>query len=286
VLRDVQPDVVMTSTTTSPSAALASRRAGIPHVWWVHEFTTRGFERRYALGEAASQRLIGRLSARVAVNSQAVADYYSPPIDRGKMVTVELGVEPSPVEPTAVVDGELHLLMLGRKAPAKGCELALRAVARLRDAPFAPTLRMVGPSVPGYAESLWYLARDLDVLDRVEFEEYCPDPTEHVAWSNVVLVCSEGEAFGRVTVEALKSGRPVIGTRDGGTTELVHDGCDGILVDVGDVGALAQAIDRCGRDPELVAHMAANARSATEGRFTLQGEVDTFVELFDGVRRR
>jgi glycosyltransferase involved in cell wall biosynthesis len=147
-------------------------------------------------------------------------------------------------------------------------------------------LRMVGPSVPGYAETLWYLARDLGVLDRVEFVEYCPDPSEHLAWSNAVLMCSEGEAFGRVTVEALKSGRPVIGTRDGGTIELVHDGCDGILVAPGDADALAHAVHACGTDPTRLAAMSAHARRAMAGRFTLAAEVDTFVELFGAVRRR
>jgi glycosyltransferase involved in cell wall biosynthesis len=158
-------------------------------------------------------------------------------------------------------------------------------MAEVRNEDVDVHLRMVGPALPGYAKTLWYLAHDLGVLDRVEFIEYAPDPTSHLEWSNVVLVPSYGEAFGRVTVEALKSGRPVIGARAGATAELVTDGCDGLLVAPGDPSGLAGALLRCARDPDLVDRMSRKAASATSGRFTLQGEVDTFVDLFRQLRR-
>jgi glycosyltransferase involved in cell wall biosynthesis len=285
LLRAERPDVVMSSTTVSPTTAIASRRAGIPHIWWIHEFTTLGLGKQYALGETTSQRLIGALSARVAVNSAAVAAHYSPPIATRQIASIELGVEPRPVAANDVTKGKLHALILGRKDPEKGCETAIRAMAALPDEDVDVHLRMVGPALAGYAETLWYLARDLGVLDRVEFIEYAPDPTSHLEWSNVVLVPSYGEAFGRVTVEALKSGRPVIGARAGATAELVADGCDGLLVEPGDANGLASALRRCARDPELVGEMSRNAAAATSGRFTLHAEVDTFVDLFRQLRR-
>ena len=95
----------------------------------MHEFTTLDHHRRYAVGEPLGQRLIGRLSRRVAVNSRAVADHYSPPIPPTKVRIVDLGVEPPPVRPNCPGAGPLQLLMLGRKAPGKGCEVALRGVA-------------------------------------------------------------------------------------------------------------------------------------------------------------
>ena len=285
LLREARPDVVMSSTTVSPTAAIASRRAGIPHVWWIHEFTTLDHGKRYALGEPTSQRMIGALSEHVAINSGVVADHYSPPIPRAKVTVVELGVEPNPVSANTPSRERLNALLLGRKAPAKGCETAIAAIAALRDHDVDVQLRMVGPTIPGYAETLWFLARDLDVLDSVEFIEYAPDPTTHLEWSNVVMVPSRGEAFGRVTVEALKSGRPVVGARAGATADLVTDGCDGLLVEPDDANGLAEALLRCARDPELVDKMSRNAVAATHDRFTMRGEVDTFVDLFRQLRR-
>ena len=75
---------------------------GIPHIWWIHEFTTLAGQKRYAFGEPLAQRLIGRLSNRVAVNSRAVARYYSPPIPPEKLRIVELGVDAPAVAPNCV----------------------------------------------------------------------------------------------------------------------------------------------------------------------------------------
>jgi glycosyltransferase involved in cell wall biosynthesis len=284
-LRESRPEVVMSSTTTSPTPALASRRAGIPHVWWIHEFTTLGHLKRYALGEPLGQRLIGWLSNRVAVNSQAVAHYYSPPIAPDKIRMIELGVATPRVSPNRIDRDGLRLLMLGRKDPAKGCETAIRSIALLRDEGIDVVLRLVGPALANYAETLWYLARDLDVLDRVELIEYVPDPSEQIGWSNVMLSCSVDEGFGRVTVEALKSGRPAIGTRSGATVELIDDERTGILFEAGDAVDLANAIGRFTRDPALVEAMSKNALAASAGRFTIDHEVATFVDLFREVRR-
>jgi glycosyltransferase involved in cell wall biosynthesis len=284
-LRESRPEVVMSSTTTSPTPALASRRAGIPHVWWIHEFTTLGHQKRYAVGEPLGQRLIGRLSNRVAVNSQAVARYYSPPIAPDKIRMIELGVDTPRTPPSCIDRGRLRLLMLGRKDPAKGCETAIRSVGLLRDERIDVVLRLVGPSLADYAERLWYLARDLDVLDRVEFIEYVADPSEQIGWSNIMLTCSVDEGFGRVTVEALKSGRPVIGARAGATVELIDEERTGMLFEAGDAVDLAEAIGRAARDPSLVEAMSKNALAASAGRFTMDREVATFVDLFREVRR-
>lgn len=286
LLRSLQPSVVISSTTVSPMAALASRRIGVPHIWWIHEFTTLGLDKRYVLGEPVSQRIIGRFSDSVAVNSDAVQEHYSPPISATKITRIELGVEPPAVEANAPHAGKLRVLVLGRKAPAKGCETALRAVAAIANGDTDISLRMVGPALPGYAETLWYLARDLAILERVEFIEYAPDPFDHFAWANVVVVPSRGEAFGRVTVEALKSGRPVIGARSGATVELIEDEQTGLLFDPGDVAALGAALRRCAAEPTLVDKMSANAIASMGGRFTLDGEVETFVRLIERVTTR
>src|SRR4051794_8911346 len=65
LLRELRPAVVMSSTTVSPTPALAGRRVRVPHVWWIHEFTTLDHGKRYALGERMSQWAMGALSELV-----------------------------------------------------------------------------------------------------------------------------------------------------------------------------------------------------------------------------
>ena len=51
--------------------------------------------------------------------------------------------------------------------------------------------------------------------------------------ADVILVCSQWEAFGRITVEAMLTGKAVIASANGGTTELIKDGENGLLYTYG-----------------------------------------------------
>jgi glycosyltransferase involved in cell wall biosynthesis len=59
------------------------------------------------------------------------------------------------------------------------------------------------------------------------------------------------EPFGRVIVEGMAAGLPVIAAGAGGPTEIVTDGVDGLLHRPGDVSSLADALQRLAGDPEL-----------------------------------
>jgi glycosyltransferase involved in cell wall biosynthesis len=73
------------------------------------------------------------------------------------------------------------------------------------------------------------------------------------------LLSSAWENFPHTVVEALAVGTPVIATRTGGVAEVLEDGGNGLVVEPGDVDALAVAIERFFSDPELAARLRANA---------------------------
>jgi L-malate glycosyltransferase len=65
---------------------------------------------------------------------------------------------------------------------------------------------------------------------------------QFLAVSDILLLPSELESFGLVALEAMACQVPVVATRVGGIPEVVRDGIDGYLHDVGDTNAMA---DRC-----------------------------------------
>ncbi|MEP6813002.1 MAG: glycosyltransferase, partial [Actinomycetota bacterium] len=67
------------------------------------------------------------------------------------------------------------------------------------------------------------------------------------------------ENFPHTVVEALAAGTPVLATATGGVAEVVYDGENGLLVPVGDAGALAGAIRRFFDDDELRGRLRAAA---------------------------
>src|SRR5207253_1782621 len=82
--------------------------------------------------------------------------------------------------------------------------------------------------------------------------------------ASLLVLPSRSEGMGRVVVEALLRGRPVVGSRAGSIPDLVRDGENGLLVEPGDAAALADALVRVLSDPELAGLLAAAARPSAE----------------------
>jgi len=75
-----------------------------------------------------------------------------------------------------------------------------------RREPTQHRVRLVGAISATYRDELIAHARELGVADRVQILDHTTTPEKQISWANVVLTCSDAEAFGRATVEALKSG--------------------------------------------------------------------------------
>jgi glycosyltransferase involved in cell wall biosynthesis len=82
--------------------------------------------------------------------------------------------------------------------------------------------------------------------------------------ATVLVLPSRSEGLGRIVVEALCRGRPVVATRVGGITDLVSGGENGLLVPPQDPASLADALVRVLTDGELAARLAAAARPSVE----------------------
>ena len=86
--------------------------------------------------------------------------------------------------------------------------------------------------------------------------------------ADVILVFSRSEAFGRVTIEAMIAGKPVIGARSGATAELIQNGVNGLLYSVGDPESLAAEIRYLHDNPKVADQLGKNARKWVEEHFS------------------
>ncbi len=279
VIGGVGADVVVTNTVDGPAAALAARRARRPHIWWVREFGEADSRKRFLLGERASFHIVGRTSVRVVAVSAAVADHVQRFVDADRVVVIRPAIEVAPgpalVAPRA---GEpLRLLLLGRVVPAKGHDVALDAVHLAHADGVAVHLRVVGDADATFLDQLERRRAALGLDGVVEFAPWTSALAEIDA-AHVVLMSSSREAFGRVTAEALERGRPVIGSRSGGTADMIRDGVNGLLFTPGASRSLADAIARVARDPELLERLAAGAREFGSGGASTEDAVDAMVE--------
>ena len=111
-----------------------------------------------------------------------------------------------------------------------------------------------------------------------------PELARAVDAARALVLPSPSEGLGRVVIESFIRGRAVIGTRAGGIPDIVEDGVNGLLVEPGDAGALAGAIERILTDAELAAGLGEGA-AASAGRWTVTPEAyaDQVVAVVDQV---
>jgi glycosyltransferase involved in cell wall biosynthesis len=271
LLQELVPDLVVTNTLTIPAGAWAARLAGIPHVWYIHEFGRLDHGLRFDLGERASLALLRRLSRAVLVNSHAVRDHFQPWIPADMMRVVSYAVEVPTLSPPVPLTREprpFSLILVAYKSPGKRQEEALQAVARLAARGIDVRLTLLGGEDIAYGPFLRTMSAELGIQRLVDFVDFTPDPYSLIAAADVALLCSRAEAFGRVTVEAMKLGKPVIGASSGGTRELIRDGSNGLLYPPGDVTALAHHIETLVRDRALLARLGQDAREWSRRTFT------------------
>jgi glycosyltransferase involved in cell wall biosynthesis len=155
------------------------------------------------------------------------------------------------------------MLFVGRLSPEKGLEDLFSAMRLLATSGRNATLVVAGSGPADYVTALRDTARSLDVDRHVWFiGSVDGDRLRHLyRTSSVTVVPSRMEAFGRVVIEAMASGCPVVATDVGGLGALVDDGSNGWKVPGADPEKLADALWHAVSDPTEASVRARRARS-------------------------
>jgi len=277
----VRPDLVVTNTLTIPIWALASKLFHIPHVWYIHEFFGEDHGLTFDWGNRLPPRLIDKLSSLVMVNSEAVRSKFQSVIGGDKLRIAQCAVEvPAALAKPDENHEDFSLAMLGAVLPSKGQEEAIRAVSLLTLRGLKVKLRIIGTNESRFARHLQQQAKDLHLQNSVEFIDFTDKPFKYVAAADATLMCSSNEAFGRVTVEAMKMGKPVIGAAAGGTKELIQDGVNGFLYESGNEYDLAEKISWLYHDHSTLVEMGSRAQAWATGRFTMERYTNDLLAIF------
>src|SRR5690606_9715662 len=135
--------------------------------------------------------------------------------------------------------------MVGRITRAKGQWRLVEAIGKLSQHGIRVAACFVGAAVEGQADiALRARAAKLGVDDLVNFVGEQHNPFPFVEAADVGVLASTREAFGRVTLEYLLLGRPVVATSAGGSPELVSHGRTGFLFSGSSADDLAKYLER------------------------------------------
>lgn len=245
--------------------------------------------------------LIGRRASVVLSNSLYTQRNFAKPRVRARLRVVHNAVDVDRFDPARIdrrrarsalgLDGgTLVLAVIGQITPWKGQDDAIRALAAIRDRGADAHLVIVGSAKfverttrfdnRSYERSLHALAESSGVRDRVSFLGERSDIPEIIRAADVVLVPSWEEPFGRVVVEGMAMGVPVLATSAGGPPEILTDGVEGRLLPPRQPERWATALEELAAEPEARAAMGQSGRERALAHFTPAAHVDAILAVY------
>lgn len=274
-----RPDVIWTSLTRATLLGqIVGLRRGVPVVSWQHNAFLKPANRLLL-------RATQRLSRLWIGDSHSVT----------RLTATRLGVEPDrlatwplfsadPTAPQARAwrPGEtLQIGALGRLHPAKGYDVLIAALVRLRDSGFSPPCRFqVRLAGEGAERARLQAMIDQTGLKTVTLTGFCDDPRGFLAGLHLYLQPSRREGLCIAAHEAMQAGLPAIVSSVGEMPYSVEDGVTGLVVPPEDAGALAKALRRMLSGPHQLGPMGVAARTRVLERFGEERFAQTGAEIF------
>lgn len=292
VVRQVQPDVVLSFTEGPNIVALLNKQAGLrsrvvtntqgppsQHYKGVYSPVYAAMIRRlYRQADsvvALSEGVMTELATQFHVPPAKIQVIYNP-MDLAQISTLSVlpvnGIWPDDTVPV--------VLSVGRLVPQKNPLLLLRAFASVLDRLDA-RLAFIGQGPLEY--DLRQLARRLHVEDKIVFLGWQDNPFKYMSRASVFALSSDYEGFGNVLVEAMACGSPVVSTNCSfGPSEILEDGRHGLLVPVRDEQALAETLCQVLSNAKLRESLSKRGRARAEA-FRINVIGDQYLRLIEAV---
>lgn len=272
-------NIIHINSSCTPVGYRSSRWLKVPLIWHIREY----LEEDYGLSFYNRTRSLVNISNanRIVAVSKDLAEKYRSLLG-GKLGVIYNGVTfPKIPNATILRERTINLLMVGVLDKGKRQLDALRAVAKAKhEYGLNIRLRVVGNGSKEYADFLEYAASEFDIKDCVEFLGYLRNFEDVVAISDVGIICSSREAFGRVTVEAMSAGLLVVASRSGGTCEIVRHGRTGILYETGNATDLAECFVWIDQNRQLAQKLADRGRKHCVKNFNMERVADEVIDMY------
>ena len=286
IIKERSIDIVHINALTASVGFNAAKKCSVPCVWHIREFVEEDLEKRF-WNKNKAMKMLGEASKVIAI-SESVKDKYSRLSPNADIEVVYNGV---PAE--YYIDGRkyeifsgstVNIVIAGRIDPGKGHEEVIEAIAELAiDNKYTVQLLVVGVSQnKNYENFIKKRVRDLKLEDNIKFLGFRDDIPEIYKSSDISIVASKSEAFGRVTVEAMMAGTLVIGADTAATKELIQDKY-GFLYRQGNPHDLKNVLEYVLECKDKAREVAARARSYSLTNFTTFKNAEKIHHIYEEV---
>jgi glycosyltransferase involved in cell wall biosynthesis len=234
IAKNHKVDYIISNTSVISVGAILSFRTGIPHIWHIREFVDLDHKLIFDWGEKLMLYFLRKSYAQVFV-SKTVFNHFKRKTKLNNPFVVHNSIAfkedfdrrlENRKSVKSICCTSFTFLVLGRFGKSKGQESIIESFAVLCKEFNHIRLIIGGGNYPTDIEEILIKA---DIHDKVILPGFIEDTEAMYMDADCYIMSSKNEAFGRVTVEAMSFGLPVIALNRGGTMEIIQDEITGFL---------------------------------------------------------
>lgn len=277
-LQDKKIDIIHVNTGVINLGTQLKKKLRVPLVWHLREFGQEDFNMMPLVSQEKFYKEINQADGVIAI-SDAIYNKFAPHLELPIVKRIYNGVSEENLNPEKTYhvgnDEKVVLLIAGKVSTAKGQRFSVLAVQKLIEQGYSNIELWIAGR--GNLEDIGINPLGIKAVRMLGQVNNLPEIRKQV---DLELVCSRCEAFGRVTVEAMMGGIPVIGSNTGATPELIKDGYNGSLVEYGNIDQLVSEIKKFYKDRRLLKEYGDNAFQFAKSNFMIKRCADQVNDFY------
>ncbi len=296
-------DLVHTGTSLTRGGATAAYRRRLPHLWHIKEGIGSRNRVQFPLPDRELVEYMSQRSTRIVAMSHYVAEiFYEHGCRNVRIIPDGVDLQAYGLNASRNLRQRLGLgadqclvgMVASLSSSWKRHDLFVRMVSLLtREEPGTQFIAIGGkPSGPvrwphdlpsRYYQGIARLAGELVPDGKLRFLDSVPDPPDIMRSLDILVHPCDVEPFGRIAIEAMAAGTPVVGPKTGGISETVADGETGFLVTPGDPLSFADATQRLVRDCDLRGRLGAAGRIHVQKLYTVDQQAEQLAAIYEEI---
>lgn len=225
-----QPDLIYSNTAAENLGIIVARALNIRHLSHVREFMDLDHRYFFIFGRKARKRYICKSDAVIYVSKSVARNILMSDTIPENHRVIYNGVRTTNESfKERTIPQSINFGIVGLLDESKGQDMAIRYFDKIRDEYPTSKLHIWGDKEGAYKNKLVDLIEQLKLQGTVIMHGFEKNPNVIYNDMHVLLMCSRAEGFGRVTVEAMMRGIPVLGYNSGGTAEIIKHGYSGYV---------------------------------------------------------
>lgn len=280
-------DIIHTNSSTTDFGARLAQKLNVKHVWHIREFGDADYNLEYIKGKRKTWEYMNDNSDRIVFISHSLQDYYKEYVSNQKWQVIYNGVSCEYLYERSYQDKKtgITFLIAGNLNRNKQQMLVLQAANELVERGIFDFKVLIAGASSSMKDSQIYeeelkqyinekLPEHAQMLGKVE------DMRQLRIGADVEIVPSNREAFGRVTIEAMFGGMPVIGSDSGANVELIQDEINGVIFENGNYHDLAEKMLLFINDQSKISEMGKHAYEYAKNNFTAERNASEIEKLY------